>query len=570
MVVSLLGRPSVHVREKHVPPPSGIAFEVMARIAISGEAGVSRSTLVELFWERLEPANGRSQLRQALVDIRKFLTDHDVQVAFELSENTLRAGPQVLVDLLDSDLTADVGHWLKPVCDGWPYERWIECHDRAAGIIAESFGASARPPNLDQLRCAFRLHPTAAALGERLVAKLKSKGYHAEAEETIIAFETAWVDRFGTGTRPDIDKDLPEPEAAKGPRRKWGVPIAVTLGLAIVGALAATFRERPQLDLAEIEPLGRRTIRDGTTTIMAERYHVPTTESPRFLAFAGGESAVELPLRGLVAFLNARAGIDAGRTAPGDLRDEGHGVTVSYKEIKGLPYVLRQNGKETVLRPTRDRPNFYHHLLVEDGSVLFARVCDHPGHCHQTLLHFADGREHRVVAGPSQIAVFTARDGLWMYGSSTLGREGGWRYRTFRYHLGRRVLEWLDHAPVCLVARDGSLWLLPDVTTVHDGDYWTRWSGVVVQRLPDGTERPLVIEGQRVFHHVGVLGHVLLIGRSPSPYHRDWVALDETGAKLPNLTAYFADVSVFEPGFGSFRVVRHFSHEVTYLKEVQD
>ena len=99
--LQIIGIPCLYVDGQETRIEPKIAFQVLAKIILSGESGITRSEIAKALWGHLETSNARQQLRLAIHNIRQELLRLNLPECLNLDGEHLRCEKNVAVDLLE-------------------------------------------------------------------------------------------------------------------------------------------------------------------------------------------------------------------------------------------------------------------------------------------------------------------------------------------------------------------------------------------------------------------------------------------------------------------------------------
>ena len=494
--LKLFGKPRLLVDGMEVNPGRPTVFEILAKVITSGDAGIRRGELAAIMWPDLDQSKARANLRVSLANLRSVLDGLGITDQFCINDDVLRTQGGIDVDintfLANSACLADLRHAVLAVAKGWEPERWQAEADAVASRLANGFQALADQLSDDErcslLNAAVRSHPTSTQLATQLVDAYKQRQMLDEANQAVIDFENAWVDRFGTADLPNISLTI-VPKPAASVRKVEGQGIAMAIAaiplLGIVAAIIAisiqnSRREEPapnqpllQLQLIKSYSKSINGIEFGL-----RKFRVANTRADE-IQF---ESLSDTDIRAGHPMMNPvliSQGDDVQPTTTdiarksfgvsihsGDFRtgfDARGAVNAQFRPIPGFPFISAPN-------------------ILSDGTLLVDRVCNHPYADHRRLSHYYDGTEH--VVGPEgelpQIVVFTFIIDETVYGKYSYGRKEGWRYHTFSYDIRSRIFTKLNIPPVVGALDSQVLVCQPEITTILNGDYDTHPNGDVV------------------------------------------------------------------------------------------
>lgn len=563
----LVGNPRFQVNGKDLVLQPRTVAECFAIIASRKAIGITREELAGLLWPQLEPSNARAQLRQALTALRAQLQEIEALGIAEFAQVRLRINAEIV---LDTDLSQEgqdldfVQTLLGPICDGWNRERWQAYADEIAAKLGEAIPSLPNENQTAVLKQAILYHPESPQLAQLWINHLVSLHRVTEANEALISFENAWVDRFGAVGIPNLSipettlSALSSPVASSLVESRTGIAlpsrflvVGAAGAIALMGLILPAIARNPRSPrLAsgelEIESVSRRKQVLSAQTLEVTTLGIRKSEiiEHRLLSdgsiylIAKGEQGVLLVQEPRIQVGRYKLEITQieDRLGPQELRYDRKGK--GPLRIKTLSTEGSDLAEDWVIPPTGEYPNFDYHRLIGFGELVFSRECDHPERCHKRLFHGVEGELFDLSAqlGNPRIALFTARVGSKLYGKYSFGKPERWRYRSFVYDTEARTLKKLDLPPVIGEAGSGHLFCLPETTTERSGSFDTRWNGTVLIVDPAGRQKVLSVGGQSKFFGAYWLGDGVAVACSDSSFEKDVKVVDQYGYVQPDLT----------------------------------
>ena len=514
--LKLFGKPCLLIDGLEVNPGRPAVFEILAKTIVAGDAGISRAELAKWMWPDLDSAKSRANLRVNLASLRIELGRLGLGSVVVTDGDLLRTQGTIDVDLhtfLSKPIHSvnELRMGTSPVAKAWDADRWQVQRDLVAVHLVSGFHTlgSKLPEDehLALLKESVRAHPTSIPLTTMFVDANKRQQLLDAANQAVIDFENAWIDRFGTADLPNISlspipapvetprtADLPNislgpiPALVETPRTAEGRGIATAIAvIALLGIIAAGIAiylllsrrtdpgpQKPRLQLSLVQSY--------TKTVDGVRFKVRKFKVDHPWAYMLGFHALnqtDLRVESSEALPVLLTLSDEIRPTPSDEIRNDHGITIGpWDEFRGVSVRGAINRQ---FKPLPGYPYLDPHIL-NDGSLLLSRHCEHPYVDHYRLTHFYAGAERLIApTGPlPQITAFNVFTSTTVYGKYSYGRQEGWRYHAFRYDIQSHKFEDLSIPPVVGILDDHTLVCQPEVTTVINDDYDTHPSGEVV------------------------------------------------------------------------------------------
>lgn len=544
----LLGDPQLFVDGEAIDLRPRAIFELAAVIISCGDVGISRVAITRRLWAHLEYANGRQQLRVALHKLRESC----VGDFFDLSGDTLRIVVEASVDLheiaeglqpnLDEIQTA-----IGPVAKGWNNEHWQEESDAFGEVIADAFSGISLS-TVDQSRFADLLvtatsvHPTTVRLHAMLVAVLEHQSRLAERTEAVIAFEDNWIERFGSADLPDLldlsREFLPcfSPNTVKNSllaRFSVASLAAIIACVSVVGAFAS--RSSSNITSPDVSTETTEVVSFAGQDFRVKQLHLTnarTTEIVAFKTLRDGSVAFLTDDQSTKSWIGLPPNQIRSKPLPrSELFDRTTNEEVFTSPFPGEFIQIVSRTSNSSIRGLPMFPRVFPTILLANGKLVFARMCDHPAGCHTRLFLWQEGTERELKASSkAQITVPTAIYGDTIYAKYSLGPKDSWHYHAFRYDLPSGAITALSSSPVIGQLRDRVLITRPESTKLDHGDYQTQPEGRVVVRSK-ARNLDLAVEGQTKFPAAYTIGDlVLLVIAETNPYSK--VAFVDSKSRL--------------------------------------
>ena len=403
VVLHLFGKPKLTVDGVDHRLSRPVVFELVALIVLAGEPGVSRTEVLDVLWSHLTTANARNQLRGTLAKLRADLAAIGLAEAFDLESQTLRAVASVECDLARflSDPPADLED-LKPftkrIAETWPAEHWYRLSDQVATTLAHRLEPHFRRDRLGDLRPvleqAVASYPVCSRLSTLLASTYKLAGDESAASETIISFETAWVDRFGHADIPKLETLTPSPaqspEAAQlnstAQRNREILGGGILVLLAAIAGIWSSLPPKPpdrlRLDISLVEK--RTKVVDGYTFHLRKfRIRNAFSDNHRlsYTSINENDFAVTLGSEAQVIVKDDRS---VQHNFPVmDFIQEQSGGKVDFRNDKPSFHVAGTN--RGTFQAVPGWPKLKPPSILSDGTALIRRLCRHPYICHQRL-----------------------------------------------------------------------------------------------------------------------------------------------------------------------------------------
>lgn len=564
----LFGIPKLFVDAEEVVISRPRVFECLARIIVAGPEGITRSELCQKMWPEFDTSDSRAQLRGTLLKLRAELGKLGVADQFDLTGESLLVLEEVKCDFVNftrsrfCDL-ANIRRAVQPLAKPWDEENWLKESELVADALTTAFQAI-KPKDwsvaLDLLRKAVHSHPTSTCLSELLIRRLEALNRIDEANQVIIEFEDAWVDRFGCADLPKLSLRSPSADGTpKGTPLKAGqVKVLDFLGIGVVLVLAALFGG---INLRSVPSKTR----SSALKILSHKQATKFGKTFTMIQFASGDSRVN----GVSRFADGAVSIQTmqERLAQEDI------IEVDGRISPGLvaPVTLVDRlGNLTAIRESLRSVVFYDGLkslrfsgsaefsiiegmnLLGRGKVLVRRVSDDAFHSHhETFIANTSGiqREIQPAGVRPQIVYLTFRDENDLFVSFSAGRTEGWHYHAGAYNLNTDTFTTLPFAKVAYRSSMGTLVVLPQVTDIKGGDYNTHWDGTVLLVRPNKKPVAVSISGVNQFESISCFADsLILVTDHTSASQRIQVVPIDGGAPIVNLPHQVADLLVSEDG----------------------
>src|SRR5579862_7682286 len=498
-------------------------FECLARIVIAGSDGITRTELCRRMWPNFDTADARAQLRGTLLKLRAEFEKLSLGDQFDLSGEVLRANSKVSCDFTrfisaPSSDCSQLRLAVQTLAKSWDEENWREESDRVADALATAL-ERARTKDaclvVDLLSRAVQSHPTSMRLVSLLIKRLEALNRIDEANQAIISFEDAWVDRFGNVDLPQLTLSSSGPQSGvESPIRKPHrdaifVGAACLAGIGLLALLLGNMRlpggvtqrlpsdlkiisnaqftkhgkayELIQLTSGDSRIEGLRRFSDGATSIRSSKSH------------AEREDIVETDGR-----------ITPGLAFPAIIVDRFQRSTL----ISESPYSVRwSSGKDSFRLTGSKELKFCDAIrILGSGRFLGVRVSNDPFRDHiQTVIADASGITLIQPKGiDTQILVPTFFTPDKLFVTYSAGQQEGWHYHAGVYSLNTGQFTSLPYAHVAYESSRGTLVVLPQVTAIKNGDYDTHWDGRVLLVHPN--RQPIEVSIHKLTHFEFVAG----------------------------------------------------------------
>lgn len=494
--LKLFGKPCLLIDGLGVNPGRPAVFEILAKTIVAGDAEISRAEIAKWMWPDLDSAIARANLRVNLTSLRIELDRLGIGSVVVTDGDLLRTQGIIDVDLhtfLSKPIQSvnELRMGTSPVAKGWNADRWQVQRDLVAVHLTSGFHTlgSKLPEDerLALLKEAAREHPTSNPLTTMLVDAYKRRQLLDAANQAVIDFENAWIDRFGTADLPNISLG-PVPAPVETPRAADRKRIILAIAeIALLGIIVSIIviylllysrtepgPQKPRLQLSLVQSYTKTV--DGNRFLL-QRYKVGNAYADQLQVEMISRTEARMSANEMSPVLVSQNGkIDP--TTRNIARKE-FGITVQPADISAG---FSTDGKlNWEFKPTAEYPHIVLPILL-DRSLILDRCCDHPFADHRRLSHFYDMAEHVVAPDGEQpqVTVSTYLTDRFLYGKYSYGRREGWRYHTFRYDILSHKFEKLSIPPVVGILDNHTLVSQPEVTTVHNDDYDTHPSGEVV------------------------------------------------------------------------------------------
>lgn len=574
----LFGVPRLFLDGEEIVISRPRVFECLARIILEGPDGITRSELCRKIWPEFDQSDARAQLRGTLMKLRAELEKAAIAHQFELGGESVRAIGSVSCDLIS--FTAEpLGDWadirtaVQPVAKSWEEENWREESDRVAEALATSLDrmkAKDACLAVDLLRKAVHSHPTSTRLVNLLVRKLENLGRVDEANQVIIAFEDAWVDRFGNVDLPriTINPDIASqtlPTKSNRHFRSVGIALAGFVWIAsIVGVPLG------------MQLLHHQSTRSSDLKIVSRQAKTLNGHTLEVIELATGDSRIEGLTRlsdGSVVIrsskdhserqdvINPNGAVTPGPMFPAILKDRVGGSSL----VSDNSYLAHWNQEQQTIRlqGTSELPFFDPVCFLGDRRVLGVRVSDDPFRSHSaTLIADVNGVDTlRPTNSITQTMVPTYVDQDHIFLTYSGGRSEGWKYHGAEYAIGSKAFKSLPYPHVAYESSKGTLVVLPEVTSVKNGDYDTHWDGRVLIVRSGHLPEEVSVQGVNQFESASCFEDSLILQTSHTSGFRNVQVIPIEGAKA-SFTMPSRVADVFVSAGGKALIYREFdSHQ---------
>jgi DNA-binding SARP family transcriptional activator len=475
--LTLFGKPKLYINGEDVTPDRPTVFEVLCKVILSGEAGISRTEIATLMWPDLPISKARSNLRVNLANLRSELKSLGIADQFHLDDDVLRAKNAIKVDVKtilskSSLLPSDLKHSTQPLAKGFDPDRWQREADLVVAHLASSFqnfrGAAPNDEMLSLLKAAVRSHPTSTQLTTSLLEALRLRNQVDQATQAIINFENAWINRFGVADLPTLSLDIPlppVPEPAKPKRIFYTIPIICAIVLATV--IFGPKQPAPVGYFPSLLVVGQK-MESGFNV---RKIEVSGTDPKNISPFVNLDQQ-PLLTDGSTFYSVMKSGYIKPFHNPTWLpKAQKSGVDVEISpDLTKLRVAIR--GTERIITAITEYPYFETPKILADGSIVFSRVCGHTFRDHRKLCIWKDGQESQIhLTSPepqNPVVICTADDGF--YGKYSLGKKDSWAYHSFFFDIHSRKAKSLD-IPIAVGIVGDCLLTRPETTELIRGDY---------------------------------------------------------------------------------------------------
>ena len=550
--LQLIGKPCLYVDGQEITIEPRIAFEVLAKIILCGESGVTRSDLIKHFWTHLEPGNARQQIRLALHNLRNQAVKQNLSDCLILDGELLKCEKVVGVDLLELKTRSkwnlkQVEQILKPVGQGWKPEHWLFESDQLCELVENAF-ASILKAKHDQLLFhqlvtkATKLFPVSVQLNQLLVNGLSDLGRDKEVQEAIINFEDHWVSTFGVGDIPNIETGRAKYDQYKTVRKrsKWVTSLTVLGALASCGAIFSLNQKNawnpPKLEIK----IGKHQILDlHGQRVEASQFTLNAGNLVGFFQMSDGNFSTHWSEDKDLHILNSRLE-EIGKVQIA-WEDRLGDSTLSCPEAKNWIDFNSGKGKVTITT-TPEFPHLEPIKIISATSFLFIRSCDHPERDHVKVCLFKDGFENQLATnlgnGIMNVAWnFIAADTI--FGRYSLGRKTNWKYVGFQSDTTSIQSKVTSFDPVWARNSSGDFATEPEYTDIKQGHIETNWDHTVRIVPVDGGSYLLNVNGQEKFfgEHLQGFKDCLILQLSNHDQAKSFEAVDYKGQVAAELTS---------------------------------
>ncbi len=562
----LFGVPRLFLDGEEIVISRPRVFECLARIVLAGPDGLTRSELCRKIWPEFDPSDARAQLRGTLMKLRAELERAAIDNQFELGGETVRAIGVASCDVTSfigkrvSDL-GDIRMAVQPVAKSWEEANWREESDKVADALATAFDkvkAKDACGAVELLSKAVQSHPTSTRLVILLVRRLENLNRIDEANQAIIAFEDAWVDRFGNVDLPQLSlSSSNQQNGVKSPIKKPH-RVAIFVGAACLASVSLLFlllgNMRLPGEVNQPSPSDLKVVSNAQFTRFGKAYEL--------IQLTSGDSRVE----GLRRFSDGATSIRSckshaeredivetdGRITPSlafpaIIVDRFQGSTLTSES----PYSVRwSKGKDSFRLTGTNELKFCDAIRsLGSGRLLGVRVSNDPFRDHiQTLI--ADSKGITLVRPKgldSQILVPTFFTPEKLFVTYSAGQQEGWNYHAGVYSLNTGQFTSLPYPHVAYESSKGTLVVLPQVTAIKNGDYDTHWDGRVLLIHPNRQPIEVLISRLNHFEFVACFADSLILQTSHNSAAKHFFVTSIDGDPPPfELPSQVSDLFVSE------------------------
>ncbi len=580
--LQIIGIPCLYVDGQETRIEPKIAFQVLAKIILSGESGITRSEIAKALWGHLEPTNARQQLRLAIHNIRQELLRLNLTECLNLDSELLKCEKKVDVDLLDLKARSkwnlkQVQQILKPVCQGWKPEHWLVEADQLCECVENAF-ASVMKGKHDQpqfhllVTKACKHYPNSIQLNQLLVNGLRDLGRDAEANEAIIAFEESWLDRFGSGDIPSLEHSQKAFDHYKAVRKRsrWVTGLTIVGALASCGAIFSLNQNSgawnpPKL---EIKIRKQQTLDIHGQKVTVSEFTLNKGEKTGLWQMSNGQFAMHWSEDKNLHILNSN--LEEVEKAQVGWLDRLGNSTLTCPESKAWIDFTSDSGKVTIT-PSPEFPRLNPITILSVNSFLFERTCGHDQGDHRQLCLFKDGLEHPLSSGLGsgiQIAGLNFISANTIYGRFSKGKSQGWKYTAFQSDTTSTQSKAASSDAVWGRASNGDLATQPEITEVSFGNFDTKWDKTVRIVPKEGPSYLLNVDGQEKFFGDNLVRFkdLLIVARTSDRLARFLVAVDYRGIVNPELTKVIGNALEIEDlGWGRSVLMRKQGTGLNYV-----
>ena len=503
--LQLLGTPKLKVSGQTVTVSPPATFELVCLIIVSGESGISRKTAAMHLWSHLEPKYAQAQLRYNLMKLR----DHVALTGFfDLETNHLRVLPQVnvAVDIhrATTPRATELPNFIQLLATPWKREHWQHEADTYAAKLAGWLELLGDEVPLHSVQLAHLCFPDSFPLANHLVKRLQRSERLTEANEVVIRFEDAWVERFGVVDIPTISiigkgdhqtvlEALPasvpisqlhsqpndnQLKSLAGDKRRatmiafgpklilFFVPIFCLV--VVVAAIGYTLNlgrgaeKRPKLTLVDT------TLASG---FHVRKFNVEGAYPKEFSALVSPDGQPLLQFQNQLCQIKFNGEVFP-KASVKWIPNSALGATSIELTPENSQLRISTTNKTYIIGPTTDFPAFDGPMVVGEGSIVFSRLCGHSFRDHRKLSYWKNGTENPIhISTPEpQNAVVTCTTPQGLYGKYSMGKSDGWKYHSFFFDFQSQKTQLINSPPV-VAEFGGSVLVRPERTDLINGDY---------------------------------------------------------------------------------------------------
>jgi hypothetical protein len=552
----LFGVPRLFLDGEEVVISRPRVFECLARIIVAGPDGITRSELCRKLWPDFDLSDSRAQLRGTLMKLRAELEKVSIAGQFELSGETVRVVGAISCDLTDftKNPLSDESHIRTAVQrDNWQVES-----DQVAESLSTVFESTRKFTDaighVDLLKRAVESHPTSTRLVTILVSRLERLNRIDEANQAIIAFEDAWVDRFGSADLPriSINQNLAETIPVTTPRRKLKTLALLLSPIVVVAFLSILAPTKNPVDSLPPRKSDIRIASSHVNEISGQKVvSIEFTTGPSRVAsvsrFSDGgvNICTSKDHSEIQNILEPNGRVFIGPQFPAILKDRSEEMSL----VSETPYSATWNDGHSVVRMTGTKELAYFNpvQLLQDREILAVRTRDDPFRSRVGTL-ITNGVRVDLIR-PSCIKPQIVYPTFWgakhIFLSYSMGSSEGWKYHSMEYDLESRSTRSLPYAKVAYESSGGTLVVLPEETSIRNGDYDTHWDGRVFLVRKGRDPEEITIHGAKRFEFVGCFGDSLLIQTSHTNASRIIHVLPiEYSKHSPSIPRQVADIFI--------------------------
>jgi hypothetical protein len=591
--LQLLGTPEIKVNGQNVTVSPSATFELLCLIIVSGKSGISRKEASQRLWSHLEPKNALALLRINLMKLRH----HDaVAGLLDVGTQQLKVLPHVNVSVDINRTVAptevQLSDFIQPVATPWNREHWQPETDLYASKLASWLETMGDDVAIQTVQAAHSSFPDNYRLATHLVRRLRGAERFTEANEVVIRFEDAWVERFGVAEiptisisgKPDsqtISEILPPSSLPHQTHSKPSHSESILIATAENDSLLDVSKPKTITHLVPAVCLFAAVVAVAFALARAEGLDSPpklaiadvATESGfeiRNIQIEGADPkdfspSMSLGQRPMLQYRNQFCELEkSGKITPFQrltwMPADANGTTTMEISPDSSLLKISTSSISYSIQPVKDFPYFDGPMVVTDGCVIFNRLCGHPFRDHRKICYWKNGAAIpiRISTPEPQNAVVTCKTSRGVYGKYSMGKSDGWKYHSFYFDFQSQKTQVLDIPPVIAELGDSVL-VRPEITDVVRGDYQNHALDYALVIDKSGRQRKISLTSNADV--IGTFGEYIYVCRQKTQFTSELEFLDFNLERVNPFPSLPREVEAFRVRSESVATCIGFDHE---------